>query len=89
MTNTSRHERPTTGSRAAGWIGYGCVLAGIAAIAMVLAAAGDEYRGWTIVGIVAAVVLFLVGAVMITINFRHRRMRGAGGTSTHEPGVLD
>ena len=38
--------------------------------------------------IIVAVALIVVGAVMIVLNFRSRRLGGSGGTSTHEPGVL-
>ncbi|MBM7459722.1 hypothetical protein ACIBED_17580 [Rhodococcus coprophilus] len=89
MTNTTRHERPTTGSRIAGWIGYACVLASIAVVAMALFAAGDGYAGWTVVAVVIAAALLSTGVALITVNLRHRRLRGSGGTSTHEPGVLD
>ncbi|MBF0660993.1 MULTISPECIES: hypothetical protein [unclassified Rhodococcus (in: high G+C Gram-positive bacteria)] len=89
MTNTSRHEPPTTGSRVAGWIGYACVLASIAVVAMALFAAGDGFAGWTVVAVVIAAALLSAGAALITINFRHRRLHGSGGTPTHEPGVLD
>ncbi|MGN5236099.1 MULTISPECIES: hypothetical protein [unclassified Rhodococcus (in: high G+C Gram-positive bacteria)] len=72
MTNAPQHNRPTTGSRAAGWVGYGCVLVGIALIALVLAAAGDGFEGWATLGIIAGIVVFLVGGVMIAFNFRRR-----------------
>ncbi|WP_420749315.1 hypothetical protein [Rhodococcus sp. O3] len=88
MANTTNRGRSTTGSRFAGWIGYVCVLAGVAAIALVLTAAGGGFEGWTAVGTIVAVALIVVGAVMIVLNFRSRRLGGSGGTSTHEPGVL-
>lgn len=88
MVKTTHGGGPTTGTRFAGWVGYACVLAGIAAIALTLFAAGGGFEGWSAVGIVVAAVLIVVGAVMIVLNFRRRRLGGSGGTPTHEPGVL-
>ncbi|MGV9748185.1 hypothetical protein ACWDTG_25250 [Rhodococcus zopfii] len=88
MANTTNRGGPTTGTRLAGWIGFACVLAGVVAIALVLTAAGGGFEGWTAVATIVAVALLVVGAVMIVLNFRRRRLGGSGGTSTHEPGVL-
>lgn len=89
MTNTPEHERPTAGTRTAGWVGYACVLVGIVAVAVTLFAAGGGFEGWAAVGLVVGVVVVLIGAAMILVNFRHRRLRGSGGTPTHEPGLID
>lgn len=56
---------------------------------MALFAAGDGFAGWTVVAVVIAAALLSTGVALITINFRHRRLTGSGGTPTHEPGVLD
>ncbi|MCK0090175.1 hypothetical protein HCA61_20885 [Rhodococcus sp. HNM0563] len=74
MTKSPESQRPTTVSRLAGWGGYACVLIGIVIIALVLAAAGGGFEGWVTVGIIAGVVVFLLGAVLIAINFRRRRL---------------
>jgi len=90
MTKPSnRAHAPTTATQASGWIGYACILAGIAVVALVLYAAGDGFEGWVLVGALAAAVLILVGVVMSVLNLRHRRLRGSGGTPTHEPGLID
>lgn len=83
MANTANR-----GARLAGWVGYACVLAGVAAIALVLTAAGGGFEGWAALGTIVAAALLVAGVVMILINFRRRRLDGSGGTSTHEPGVL-
>lgn len=82
-------EATTPVARASGWVGYACVLAGIAVVALVLYAAGDGFTGWVIVGSIAAAVLILLGIVMSAVNLRRRRLRGSGGTPTHEPGLID
>lgn len=90
MTKPSnRTHAPTAASRASGWVGYACILAGIAVVALVLYAAGDGFEGWVIVGAIAAAVLIVVGVVMSALNLRRRRLRGSGGTPTHEPGLID
>lgn len=76
-------DRPTTGSRLAGWIGYACILVGIGAVAVTLASAAGGLEGGAIVGIVVGVVVFVVGVVMTALNFR-RRSGAAGETHTHE-----
>lgn len=79
----------TPAAQASGWVGYACVLAGIAVVALVIYAAGDGFTGWVIVGSIAAAVLILAGIGMSAINLRRRRLRGSGGTPMHEPGLLD
>ncbi len=74
MTNSPHSDRPTPSSRLAGWAGYACVLVGIVVIALILVAAGGGFEGWVTVGIIGGVVVFLLGAVLITINFRRRRL---------------
>ncbi|MFD6859040.1 hypothetical protein ACFWCF_17075 [Rhodococcus sp. NPDC060090] len=85
MTNTPEDKQPTTVSRLAGWVGYACALVGVVIIALVLVAAGGGFEGWATLGIVAGVIVFLLGAVLITINFRGGRLRGSAGTPSHEP----
>ncbi|MFD6897013.1 hypothetical protein ACFWB0_21025 [Rhodococcus sp. NPDC060086] len=85
MTNSPEDKRPTAVSRLAGWVGYACALVGIVIIALVLVAAGGGFEGWATLGIIAGVIVFLLGAVLITINFRRGRMRDSGGAPTHEP----
>lgn len=86
MTNTPEDKQPTTVSRLAGWVGYACALVGVVIIALVLVAAGGGFEGWATLGIIAGVLVFLLGAVLITINFRRGRMRGSDSTPSHEPG---
>jgi len=90
MTQPSdRAQAPTPVTRASGWIGYACVLAGLAVVALVLYAAGDGFGGWVVVGSIVAAVLVVLGVVLSALNLRSRRLRGSGGTSTHEPGLID
>src|SRR5574340_520000 len=60
-------------SRYSGWIGYACILAGTAAFAMFLTAAGEGFEGWSAIAAVGAVVLLAVGIGLTVVNVRRHR----------------